>query len=191
MKNLIILLFALLVIVPLLHRIFEIITLSLSPRFFIGVGMPLFKKQLDFSRKIYIPSEQKRFRKEAGNFIFTEEGQIYAYPRLTWSGFYSVRSFFALRMLGEIRGEQVHLSARISGFTIVYAIIFLAGLAGFTLWSFLTGQDIIISLLGGGVLLLVILALIPPVRAVNRNYDAMIDELIEIIKENFLEKSAE
>jgi hypothetical protein len=182
MKIIIISLFALLIVVPLIHRIFEIILISVNSRFFIGVGIRIFKKQVKFDENIPVPGEKVRIRKKTGNYVFTETGGIYIYPKLFWAGFYNVRTSFALRMYGMIKKDIVDLDVKISAFTVIYSLLFMAGLIVFTVWSVMTGQDLIISLMGGILFLVVLVSFIQPLFAVEDNYNSMIMELKTIVK---------
>ncbi len=190
MKLLIISLFALLVVVPLIHRITEIILIMLSPRFFIGMGFTIFKRSIQFDKTVRIPREKIRIKKKDGNYVFTEDGGIYVYPKLFWAGFYNISTFFALRMYGIINGNLVKLKVKISGFTIIYTLVFLIGLIVFTVWSVLTDQELIISLLAGGVFLVLLIVFMKPLFAVRDNYDSLISELEKIIvNEEYLQDS--
>ncbi|RUA12769.1 MAG: hypothetical protein DSY82_00355 [Flavobacteriia bacterium] len=190
MRILILSLFVLLVVIPLIHRILEIILLMVSPRFFVGIGFQIFKRKLEFEKKIRFPREKTHIKKTVGNYIFTEDGEIYMYPKLFWAGFYNVPTFFALRMLGTIENNLVKLRVKISGFVVIYTVLFLVALIAFTVWSILTDQELIISLMAGGVFLIVLIAFIRPYLAVDDNYDSMISELKEIIeKQEYLQNN--
>jgi hypothetical protein len=181
MRIIVIVLLILLVVVPLIHRIMEIALILVSPRFFVGMGVQIFKRKLQFEDRVKISRGKVRLRKTVGNYVFTQDGEIYVYPKLFWAGFFNVPTFFALRIFGVIKRDIVQLKVKISGFTVVYVIVFLAGLIAFTVWSILTGQELVISLMGSAVLLIALIAFIRPFFAVEDNYDSMIEELEEII----------
>ena len=169
------------VVLPLIHGIIAFITNLINPKFYVLIGIPIMSKKIFYKCKIKNPNNNYLIKKKVGNFIFSNEKNIYAYPKLIWSGFYNIRTGFSLRLLGKIENNSINIKVKISAFSLIHTALIYLGLISLVIWSIITKQDMTIPIVGIVILLVLTIGGVQTYFAIEDNYNSMTNELDEII----------
>lgn len=169
------------VALPMIHGFIGLLINLINPKYYVLIGFSIKNKNITYNFKINILNDEYHIKKKVGNFIFTNDKNIFVYPKLLGSRFYNIRTVFSLRLLGKIENDSIKLKVKISLFSIIHLILTFLGLISIIIWSLITTQDIIIPIAGFLFLVLLTMGYAQIYFAMEDNYESMIDELNEII----------
>jgi len=169
------------ILLPLINGIIGALLVLINPKYYVLIGIPIMRKNISYNQKFVSPKNDFKIKKKVGNYIFTNDNDIFVYPKLIWSGFYNIRTGYSLRLFGKIKNNEINVRVKISAFSLIHTILTYIGLILLIIWSLMTKQDIIIPIAGFLFLVTLTIGNVQTYFAIEDNYKSMIKELKEII----------
>lgn len=169
------------IVLPFINGIISLLIIIINPKYYVLIGITIMRKNISYNYKVKSPNNDYLIKKKVGNFIFTNDNDIFVYPKLIWSGFYNIHTGFSLRLFGRIKNNSIDIKVKISFFSLIHTLLTYIGLISLIIWSIFSKQKMIITI--GGILFLVTLTIgyIQTYFAIEDNYSSMINELEQII----------
>ena len=173
------------ILLPLFNGIIGTLINITNPKYYVLIGITIKKKNIHYNHNFSNPKNDFKIKKRVGNYIFTNNNDIFVYPKLIWSGFYNIRTGYSLRLFGKIENNEIKMRIKISAFSLIHTIIAFIGLILLIIWSLMTNQDIIVPIAGFLFLVILIIGNVQTYFAIEDNYNSMIKELKEIITTHY------
>ncbi len=129
-----------LVVLTGIHIVIRLLLLKFNPKFYVKIGIPVKTKKLYFDKAIQPPVFNIYKNKTVGNFIF-ENGEVFIYPKLLWSGWYNLKTAYMLRVKGTISKRNVLLSIRLSLLSVLTLFALVISTLVYVVWNITYGPQ--------------------------------------------------
>ena len=179
-------LFVIIILFQVISIVIEALFIKFYTKNYVNSGLVVFNKKLTLNNSIKFPESDIIIKKKVGDFLLSNDKNIYVYPKLFWSGWYNYRTKYSLRLLISQLDNTLLIKGKISIVSIIFdviTIVILLVVCCLILYNLNITLAIFASFF---ILFIVFISFIQPYFAIKDNYNSMIKELkIILAKEKF------